>query len=278
MALKDILIHMDAAAHCEARLETAVNLAQAHGAHLIGLYIITRPRIPSFVELEVGSEVLERQMAAQRETAEDVRARFDKQVARAGIVGEWRVVEGEPVEILALHARYCDVVVVSQRDPDGVVPIVDEEMPDRLILSAGRPVLVVPYVGSYPVIGRRVMVAWDASRLAARAVNDALPVLRAADKVTIMAVNPKDADAGHGDIPGADIALHLARHGVEAVAQHTVSDEVDIADMLLSRGADDGTDLFVMGAYGHPRWRELVLGGVTRDMLGHATQPVMMSH
>ena len=122
------------------------------------------------------------------------------------------------------------------------------------------------------------MVAWDASRLATRAVNDALPILRKASKVHLLAINPEGGREGHGDVPGADIGLHLARHGVKAEASSIHAEDLEAGDALLSRAADFGADLIVMGAYGHSRWRELVLGGVTRHLLNHMTAPVFMSH
>jgi nucleotide-binding universal stress UspA family protein len=180
--------------------------------------------------------------------------------------------------MLGLHGRYADLVVAGQRDPEGEDLNGNEEMPDRLILSLGRPVLVVPAYGRFPVIGDRVLVAWDGSRLATRAVNDAIPLLTGAKSVAVVAINPEGGDEGHGQIPSADICLHLARHGVRAEAQHLFADDVDAGDMLLSQAAEQGIDMIVMGAYGHARWRELVLGGMTRHVLRHMTVPVFMSH
>ena len=140
-----------------------------------------------------------------------------------------------------------------------------------------RPVLVVPYVGTYPRVGEQVLVAWDASREAARAVADALPVLQAAQRVVVLSANP-DSGGKHGEVPGADIARHLARHGVRVDVQRLDSKEVAVADMLLNRISDEGIDTLVMGAYGHARVRELWLGGVTRHLMRSMTVPVLASH
>ena len=150
-------------------------------------------------------------------------------------------------------------------------------MPDNVILSCGRPVLVIPYVGDYETIGENIMIAWDASAMAARAVHDALPVLQAAKTVTVMVVIPKDGGPETGDLPGAAISAHLARHGISAEADHMQSD-LDPGNMLLSRAADKSADLIVMGAYGHARWTEMMLGGVTKHLLAHMTVPTLMSH
>lgn len=278
MALKDLLVHVDHSRQSAARVDAAVALAAAHDAHLIGVYALSHPYIPGFVRAQIPEEYLVRQADAAVAAADETRERFEAAVRRAGIQGEWRTVEGLSEPALALHARYCDVCMVGQRDPDGDDVTASPDMPDRLILSVGRPVLVVPRVGEYPVIGRRVMVAWDAGRLATRAVNDALPLLSRAKHVVVIAVNPSGGEEGHGAIPSADICLHLARHGIECEAQHVYANDVDVGDMLLSRAADQSMDLLVMGAYGHARWRELVLGGATRHVLRHMTLPVMMSH
>jgi nucleotide-binding universal stress UspA family protein len=151
-------------------------------------------------------------------------------------------------------------------------------MPEDVLMGGGGPVLVVPHYGTYAKVGERVAIAWDASPTAARAVRYAMPLLAKASKVMVLAVNPEHSGARHGQVPGTDIALHLARHGVKAETEVSHSDEISVGDMVLSRSFDLGADLLVMGAYGHARLREVLLGGVTRHILAHMTCPVMMSH
>lgn len=275
--LKDLLVHIDRSKRCGERLKVAIQLARAHDAHLTGAYAIQRSRIPSYLEVQVPKEIQEKAAAMRLEEAAAARKTFENACRAGGVACEWRQVEGPEVEILNLNARYADFAVVNQRDPDDDV-FDTGEMPDRFILAAGRPVLLVPYAGTFPEVGRTVMVAWDASRLATRAVNDALPLLRKAAKVHLLAINPVGGREGHGEIPCADIARHLARHGVKAEASSLHVDDLDVGDALLSRTADFSADLIVMGAYGHARLRELVMGGVTRDLLLHMTVPVFMSH
>ena len=275
--LKDILVHIDRHKECGERLKVAIHLARAHEAHLTGAYAIPRSRIPDYLEVQVPKEILDKAAAARLEEAAAARQSFENACRAGGVACEWRQAEGPAVEILALSARYADLAVVGQRNSgDGDLEM--GEMPDRFILSAGRPVLLVPYAGTFPQVGRTAVVAWDARRLATRAVNDALPILRKAAKVHLLAVNPEGGQEGHGEIPCADIARHLARHGVKAEASSLRVDDLDVGDALLSRAADFGADLIVMGAYGHSRWRELVMGGVTRHLLAHMTAPVFMSH
>ena len=278
MALKDILVHVDPNKQGIARMDAAVNLAITHGAHLTGLYVKSHIPIPPYIQAQIGQDVLDMQTATLDRLSDEAEAAFVDKAKKADVPFEWRSAEGDIIEILNMNARYCDLAVIGQLNPEEGGIAADAGLPDRLILSMGRPALVVPYVGEYPVIGERVMVAWDGSRRATRAVNDALPLLKLAKKVSVMAVNPGNGPEGHGDVPGMDLAQHLARHKINAEAEHVTTDDIDIADMLLSRAADEGIDLFVMGAYGHARWRELVLGGVTQHMLEHMTMPVLMSH
>jgi nucleotide-binding universal stress UspA family protein len=282
MAIKDILVHVDDRPSSAVRLEMAAQLAATHDAHLIGLYVVVEPHISRTARAFFPDEAIALQRSALTAAGERARDRFEDLIAHAGVRGEWRQAASQPArlaKVVAVHARYADLAVVGQADPEEDEPEVTRIMPDELILVAGRPVLVVPYVGTYSVVGERVLVAWDASRLATRAVNDALPCLEKAKKVVVLAVNPRgDGEQGHGEIPSADICLHLARHGINAEAQHTRADDVDVGNMLLSRAADEGIDLMVCGAYGHRRLRELVLGGVTRHLLNHMTMPVLMSH
>jgi nucleotide-binding universal stress UspA family protein len=278
MALKDLLVHIDQGPHADVRLEAAIALARDHDAHLIGVHAISHPRIPNYIRMQIGEDVLKAQAAFAADAQVKAKALFEERVAHAGVRGEWRGVAAEPLSALTLHGRYVDLVIVGQRDPSGEDASDDPAVPDQLILSLGRPVLVVPYSGSFPVVGKTVLVSWDASRLATRAVNDALPLLLGAKRVCVLAVNPHGGEDGHGQIPSADICLHLARHGVNAEAEHLYADDIDVGDVLLDRAADIGADLIVSGAYGHARWRELVLGGVTRHLLRHMTVPVLMAH
>jgi nucleotide-binding universal stress UspA family protein len=144
------------------------------------------------------------------------------------------------------------------------------------VLAAGRPVVILPSVGTFATLGRRILVAWNPSREATRAVTDAIPLLRLADLVHVMAVNPKATE--HGTVAGADIGLYLARHGVRVEIKTDHGAEIDVGNELLSRAADLDADLIVMGGYGHSRLKEWVLGGATRTILESMTVPVLMSH
>ena len=195
----------------------------------------------------------------------------------AGIAerSEWRAAVGQPAEIARVMGRYADLAVVAQAPQDGFEPM-NGPRPEDLLFGCGRPVLMVPRYGDFPRMGDHVLVAWNGSAEASRAVHDAFPFLAQARKVTILSVNP-DADET-GDLPGADIARHLARHGIDVVVTRTDGRDIDTSDVLLNFAADEAADLLVMGGYGHSRLREFAFGGVTRSILRTATLPVLMAH
>ncbi len=280
MSYKTILVHLDNSKACADRVAVALDLAARSDAHLVGLFVMMEPVVPTFVMAQIPASTLESQREAMRAKADEAVAAFEKAAARAGRSVESRrataYVEEVP-ETLALHARYADLVVLGQHDPDDENSL-GEGTVEQCLLGAGRPVLLVPYIGAPAGFGRNVLLAWDASREAARAASDALPLLSAADKVTVLTVNPKKSRAAHGDEPGADIALVLARHGVKAEAESIKVSDISIDDAILSRLSDEGADLLVMGCYGHARLRELVMGGTTRHILQHMTVPALMTH
>ena len=285
MAIKDILVHLDGTPRSGVRLEIAATLARAHGAHLAGVYVmeLASPALfygdpTGFADVRLIEEMMQKMREAATAAAGPVEEGFHERLRRDGIEGEWRLVEGRAVETVALHARYADLAVLGQPDPKTTDFTSAGQVPLVTLLSSGRPVLIVPYAGSFAAVGERVLVAWKSSREAARAVNDALPLLREARSVTVLAINPELGVAGDGDTPAADIALHLARHGVKAEAAHTVATTIPEGDALLNYASDMSADLIVAGGYGHSRLRELAFGGVTRTLLTTMTVPVLLSH
>jgi len=280
MSLKDLLVVVDHGRNCGRRIDLAARLARDFEAHLTGLYVTTLPYLQPAVLAEFPVDLRDVHTRALREAAARAHGLFTERVEGAGfaLTTEWRDDEGDVADQVSLHARYADLTVIGQTDPDDVPLGSSPDLPERLVLAAGRPVLVVPYAGRFETIGERVLLAWNASREAARAANDALPLLKRAAQVTVLSVNPRVGPDGHGEIPGADIALHLARHGVRAEAASIKSGYVRVDDMLLSQAADTAADLIVMGAYGHSRLGELILGSATRHILSQITVPVFMSH
>ena len=283
MAYKDILVVLDEDERSRDRIILAASFAERFGAHLVGLYLKLGREPPGpfdqfNAEMPLFRPIYEELEERIRTRAEATRLLFEGIVARASLSAEWRLASGYPAVQAALHARYADLTILGQIDPGDPWSALLHPRPEDVALASGRPILVVPYVGQFEWVGRRVLVGWDGSREATRAVADAMPLLAAASSVTVIAVDAEKEGSGHGDIPGADIALHLARHGVVAAVERTVSAGIGIGNTLLSRASDLEADLLVMGAYGHSRVRELLLGGATRTVLASATLPVLMAH
>ena len=275
---RNILVHIDNSPRRQTRIDLAIQMTSEFGAHLTGLYLVYQQ-----MSYPYGPEVMleglvaeqERLMKQKRDAAEQA---FTESARRAGLTVEWRAPAGNAANVAPVHARYADLTLVGQSDPDDPETFVAEGFPELLVLSAGRPVLFVPYAGPVPGRFGTVLVAWNGSREGTRAVTDALPLLQRADKVYVVSVNPKIGEREHGEVPGADIALYLARHGVAAEVTQVKGADIDAGELLLSQAADLGADLIVTGAYGHARFREVILGGVTRTLLKHMTVPVFMSH
>jgi len=279
VSYKSILVHVDHTKASTARVDAAIALALRHEAHLTALYLIAEPSGASFARGYLPEEVLANAAAEALALANDKLAQFSAAAERNLVPFETRIDRGYDVEladIISMHARYADLVVVGQDDPDD--PAMGRHLPEQLVLACGRPVLLIPYIGAGAGMGDRVVVAWDASREAARAVSDAMPILERASSVVVVSVNPRQRDFGHGEAPGSDIALHLSRHGIKVEVQRVENRQMDIGNALLSHIAGEGADLLVMGGYGHSRLREIVLGGATRTILGDMTVPVLMSH
>ena len=282
MSYKDLLVVLDAAADTRGRIELAVMLAERFTAHLVGLYPIPSPELPrraDYADLAVLEPVYHDWRELMLAQAETIRGAFERLARQRDIKTEWRAVtEGGDDADPALHARYVDLTILGQRDADNDELAIIRPQPEQVAFASGRPILIVPYVGRFDSVGRQVLIAWNASRESARAIADAMPLLESAAAVTVMVVDPQSNPRRYGELPGADIALHLARHGVRAQIERTISAGVPIGEALLSRAADLDADLLVMGMYGHSRVRELLLGGATRSILASMTIPVLMSH
>ncbi|MGH6920116.1 MAG: universal stress protein [Geminicoccaceae bacterium] len=280
MSYKSILVQVDHTKACPARIDAAIDLALRHEAHLTGLYLIVEPTGANFVRGYLPPEILSAATAQAEERAKSKLAEFSAAAERNQLTFDTRIDRGFDVdlaEIFTLHARYADLAVVGQNDPDEPSPS-SGRLPEQVVLACGRPVLLIPYIGAGKTLGQRVVVGWDASREAARAVRDALPILTQASSVNLVSVNPRPADFGHGEVPGADVALYLARHGVKVEVQRIATRDLDVGNALLSHVAGEAADLLVMGGYGHSRLREIMLGGATRTILHDMTVPVLMAH
>jgi len=278
MTYKTILVHLDAAKDIDSRLDIAFALAQKFDAHLVGLHALSVTPLPGWAIAETGEFIENAQARARAALAEAGRKVWDAAVQRSNCSKcEWRSSPADALDAVTLHARYADLVIIGQDDGSGTSGLT-RDFEQHLLLAAGRPVLVIPYARDKRALGNKVLVAWNASQEATRALTDALPLLQGAKQVQVAAFNVGKKGGMHGEVPGADIGLYLSRHGVKVTVSQFQADDVDVGNQLLSRAADLDSDLIVMGAYGHSRMTELILGGVTRTLLESMTVPVLMSH
>lgn len=279
MSYKTLVVHLDASVRAHPRLETALQLAKRFDAYVIGLFAVFEPDPRAFNIMAGTADYYEQHAATRREQRATIERLFHAEIKRAGVSGEWIETRERANNAVPRFARCADLVVVGQDDPTDPESYVGDHFPETTILSSGRPVLLVPYTGFFASVGKHPMVAWDGSREATRAVHDALPLLKTAERVSIVSVDTSPGEAHDDRIVGADIAACIARHGIDAeVAPGCVASDASVGEMLLSRAADLNADLVVMGGYGHARWQELVLGGATRTFLASMTLPVLMSH
>lgn len=270
MAIADILVHMDGSGGCSARLDVALALSCRFGARLTGLYVITH-------------QYYQPRYGRAEKAAAAVRQLFEKKTAEAGIQAVWQCVDWSVIgvgmtEVICHHAHYADLVIVGQAGGRGADKEMSADLPERLVLGAGRPVLIVPYAGMFPVVGERVLVAWKAGRESTRAVNDALPILKQARQVDILAIDSSETYEDDGETLCGSISDHLERHGVRASVERMTAGTVPVGDALLNRACDEGFDLLVMGAYAHTPQGKMALGAVARHLLDQMTLPVLMSH
>ncbi len=280
MTLKTILVSLNDFDRVDALLNVAGGLAAKHDAHITGLFVIPALRVYPVVTLQVPPEFFESQRKAYEKRAEAVRERFEDYCARNELRCEWLKEESlSPLiaDTVIRHALQSDLVVASQPAQEEISEI-ESDFAERIVMESGRPVLFVPRVGEYDKVGEVVVAGWNATREAARAIYDALPILKLARDVRLAWVDPqRDADEDI-QLPGAEMAAALARHDVRAEADELVSGGLDAADVLLNHVDETGADMLVLGAWGHSRLREYVFGGVTRSILTHMTVPVLFSH
>lgn len=292
MELKDILVCLDSTDAAEARLKLAVQLARRHGAFLTAAYVVDPTSGSSFAAEPAagrlpqgadwfggGAAVAEAPRPDTVPTgvmrAERAEEHFHEVLRIAGLDGDWRLLDGPDTAEVAALARTADLAVLGQyaRAANGT-----GFRPDDVAMVCGRPLLIVPYIGGFTTVGDTVLIAWDGTREATRAFNDALPLIEQAKSVTVITVLAQERDFERSHIWLQRMVAHLERHGIPARSEETVRGDLSISDVLLSRAADLGADLVVAGAYHHSPLREALLGGVSRELLQHMTVPLLMSH
>jgi nucleotide-binding universal stress UspA family protein len=306
MPIKQIVLHQGRDARSHVRLELAAAIAAQHDSYIFGIFSKSSAIDQMKMKWIMSGEAVEKLQMSLQETSDRAKEVFEKHLSEKGLSGEWHTVDGGSAEAVTSAARLGDLTIIGQSDPDEEQ--FDGNLPDQVVLSAGSPILIVPYAGTFSTVGKRVMIAWDGGREAARAVREALPLIQKADKVVVYSI----ASADNGSWPDTNVGSFLARHDVQAElnlstvgtefdavdpslqtvgggfdfqesgawthTRHFALAEINTGDALLSAITDNSIDLLVMGAYGHMRLQEVIFGGVTRQILKSMTVPVLMSN
>jgi nucleotide-binding universal stress UspA family protein len=286
MSLRDLVVLLDGSARDETKLTVAMNLARQNDAHLTGLCPLEM-LLPADMSLALGGypdlwalPEFARQVEAQaRAKASAIEAGFRDRLRREDVRGDWEFETGPLLPNIIQRCLASDLIVVGQSDPENPLPAAARTLVEDLLVTAGRPLLLIPFAGTFETVGKNVLIGWTPTREAARAVHDALPLFERPGKVTVLTVEASNPPPDTQTLPTAEIAEHLARHGYDVSAARTVvTDGLSPADALLDYASDLSADLLVVGGYGHSRTREMIMGGVTRDLLRHMIVPVLMSH
>jgi nucleotide-binding universal stress UspA family protein len=277
MSVASILLHVDDAASFESRMKLAIRLAVQFNAHLSALYVVWPTSFPNISGLSMAADVFESHRNALWKAAEQARKMCKEAAGDAGVELDWRAEEGVLIDKLNEYGRYCDLIILGQHDP-GDRKVRSESAADHVVLESGTACLMVPYIGAAGEQIENVLVAWNGSLESARAVKNAVPFLKQARRVEVLIINPEQQKIKEDRAPGVGVREYLAKYGIDAEAHTIHNEQSDTGDVLLSYASDFSADLVVMGAYGHARWREKVLGGFTRHLLEHMTVPVLMSH
>lgn len=280
MSLRTIAVSLVDVDRQDAVMNAALPLASAHDAHVLGIYPVPSHQgiaVPaSFGAIPADFDHKD----YFEEHLNTVKDKFENAARRHGVRAEWRQVEGVTsllADAMLKHAPYADLIIASQVN-SSTSRTIEPDFVERLILESGRPVLVIPNMGTFKTVGTKVIVGWNATREAMRAAFDAVPVIKQAKQVELLWANARNEPEISGDLPGAELAAVLARHDIKVMAKSISAPDLAPADALLNEASDSGADLIVVGAYGHSRLREFVFGGVTRSLLQHMTVPVLMSH
>lgn len=267
MIVRNMIVHLDSTPRSGDRLTLAVTLARRFGARLVGVFAEADSKL-------IGGTAAEAEVNAGYEKTADA---FAAATGAAGVNGVWRsLVHGSHHHVnktVIEAARRADLAVLGQHNPEdkGRVP---RDMVEQVAVNSGRPVLVVPYAGTFADVGKRVLIAWNGGRESARAANDAIPLMMEAEAVTVMAINPQ----GGGPLDGSGLCDHLSCHGISAERELLSVKDIGVADYVLSHCADMAADMLVMGAFGHYGFPYMLRGGVTKDILEHLTVPVLLAH
>lgn len=279
MYQKTILVCMNDVDHTEQMMSVIKSLNARFETHIVGFYVVPAVQVYPGAGMQMSTQVYDGYRKYYLDHAATVKKQFNEMVRVEGMSAEWRQCDSETPTIadcVIEQGRMSDFIVLPQarKDNSGGIEV---ELTERVVMESGRPVLIIPSFGDFTSFGNKVLVAWNDTRESARAIFDANPFFHCADKIDItwFDAGKSDPDA---DLPGAELATVLARHDIDVVVEAIPAADIPVGEALLSHASDIGSDLLVMGAYGHSRMREFVFGGATKTILESMTLPVLMSH
>lgn len=279
MEYKNILLHLDHSSGCRNRLETAFEIARRYGATITGLFVVPNYVVPSYVEAQISvdliTDVTEKAIARATQTLADYQRLADE----ANATMEAHVLEGQVIPILREHSKYADLLLLGQDQPDDP-DNTSYGLADALLFEGACACMVVPHSGKVEAPGKRVLVTWNASRESAHALREAMPFLSGAESVVVLSTEPDgiDTDIARGHPHAQELARFLESHGIDSVSSGISDTDMSPSEAITGQAADMNADLIVMGAYGHARLREIILGGVTRDLLKQAPVTLLLAH
>jgi nucleotide-binding universal stress UspA family protein len=275
--IKDAVVNLPVGNPQNRVVDFAVSVASTFDAHLAGVAFVYDPFAPMMDVAAISADLIESQRLENENAANAAISKFEEAARRSAVSAESGKLEAELLgasDLFGRIARRFDLSIVAQAEPD--IPGPEDTIIESALFGSGRPCLVVPYIQKAGLKLDRIMVCWDGSRNSARAAADAMPFLLRAKVVEVVIVTGERGKSE--ELPGADIAKHLARHGLNVEINHIVASDKDVANTILSHAADADADFIVMGGYGHSRLREFVLGGATQGILASMTIPTLMSH
>ena len=278
MNIKSILIHLDHSANCEIRLRTAIALTQQYEASLSGLFVIQPYAIPSYVEAQVSVDVINEITESTISRAKDRVASLQQILENSGVTMQSHIVEGPMIPVLREHSKYSDLLILGQHQPDDIDDV-SHGLADALLFEGGCPCLIVPYGDGKTSAMKRILLTWNASRESAHAMHQALPLLANAAEVVVLSSEPDtyDTQMANGHPHAQHLENYLDAHSIPAIFSGTGYQD-SASEAILNQAKDMDADLIVMGAYGHARLREIILGGVTRDLLKKSPVPLLLAH
>jgi len=263
----------------DGEIDRAVRIAEGLGAHLTLLVLGIAPPPPSspygVVSNDIWAGEIREGQAEARARAEAIGTRLAQRDLGLTI-GSQYVDRATVATLAARYARYADLTLIAPQSEGS--ELVQSWVINGALFESGRPVMILPRdETAFPRV-RRVLVSWDASVEAAKAVRDAIELMQGAEAVDVVLIDPVPTFEGHGPEPGADLATYLGRHGIGVTIHRLPREGQEVAGILRRCATDFGSDLIVMGGFGHSRLRQRIFGGTTTSMIRESPIPVLMAH